>query len=42
MAVVKVFDSVGVKTLELMGNAMEQAYDAPEEDEEQEEDSFPI
>lgn len=27
MAVVKVFDSVGVKTLSLMGNAEEQPYD---------------
>lgn len=27
MAVVKVFDSVGVKTLILMGNAQEQPYD---------------
>lgn len=42
MAVIKVFDSVGVKTLFLMGNAEEQPYDALEEDEEQEEDDNPF
>lgn len=31
MAVIKVFDSVGVKTLSLMGNAMEQEYDPIDE-----------
>jgi hypothetical protein len=33
MAVVKVFDSVGVKTLSLMGNADEQPYDEPSDEE---------
>lgn len=32
MAVIKVFDSVGVKTVRLMGNINEQAYDTVEED----------
>ena len=32
MAVIKVFDSKGVKTLELMGNAMEQEYDDLDEE----------
>lgn len=31
MATVKVFDSLGVKTLILMGNAMDQDYDPIEE-----------
>lgn len=32
MAVIKVFDSMGVKTLQIMGNAMEQPYDEEEVD----------
>lgn len=31
MAVVKVFDSVGVKTVQMMGNLNEQEYDSIEE-----------
>lgn len=42
MAVVKVFDSVGVKTLILMGNAEEQPYDEPEEEIEIEDDDNPF
>lgn len=33
MAVVKVFDANGVKTVELMGNVNEQSYDTVEEQE---------
>lgn len=32
MAVIKIFDSKGVKTIEMLGNANEQDYDLPEED----------
>lgn len=35
MAVIKIFDSVGVKTLVLMGNAMEQDYDPASADEDE-------
>lgn len=42
MAVIKVFDSVGVKTLVLMGNAIEQPYDAVEEENESETDDNPF
>lgn len=42
MAVVKVFDSIGIKTLELMGNAMEQPYDPVEEADESEVDDNPF
>lgn len=30
MAVIKVFDSKGVKTIKIMGNVMEQPYDCEE------------
>lgn len=34
MAVIKVFDSKGVKTVELMSNSLEQPYDEMSEDDE--------
>lgn len=39
MAVIKVFDSKGVKTVIPMGNLEEQPYDAPEEVESASEDT---
>lgn len=33
MALVKVFSALGVKTVQMMGNVSEQAYDEVEEDE---------
>lgn len=32
MAVIKIFDSIGVKTVELMGNVAEQDYDVTDEE----------
>lgn len=42
MAVIKVFDSKGVKTVLLMGNLEEQPYDPVEEEEILEGESSPV